>query len=78
MSYVWRIASFAAVALLAPAQPPSQDKGKQQRDLKYEENNIAATPAVTVPRGYALIIGIGNYKNLPARAQLEYSERDAD
>jgi hypothetical protein len=78
MNYVWRIASLAAVALLAPAQPPSQDKGKQQRDLKYEENNTAATPAVTVPRGYALIIGIGNYKNLPARAQLEYSERDAD
>src|SRR6202521_4336776 len=78
MSYVWRIASLAAVALLAPAQPQSQDKGKQQRDLKYEENNTAATPAVTVPRGYALIIGIGNYKNLPARAQLEYSERDAD
>src|SRR5579864_6027814 len=78
MSYVWRIASLAPVALLAPAQSQSQDRGKQQRDLKYEENNTAATPAVTVPRGYALIIGIGKYKNLPARAQLEYSERDAD
>ena len=78
MSYVWRIASLAVVALLAAAQPPSRDQGKQQRDLKYEESNTAATPAVTVPRGYALIIGIGNYKNLPGRAQLEFSERDAD
>jgi tetratricopeptide (TPR) repeat protein len=77
MSYAWRIASLAAVALLAAAQPKQQDKGKE-RDLKYEENNTAATPAVAVPRGYALIIGIGDYKNLPARAQLEFSERDAD
>ena len=33
MSYVWRIASLAVVALLAAAQPPSRDQGKQQRDL---------------------------------------------
>jgi uncharacterized caspase-like protein len=73
----WRIASLTFVALLAAAQPQPQDKGNQ-RDLKYEENNTAATSAVAVPRGYALIIGIGNYKNLPARAQLEFTEPDAD
>ena len=31
-----------------------------------------------MPRGYALIVGIASYKNLPAKAQLEFSERDAD
>ena len=71
MNYVSRIASLLCVALFAAAQaqPPQQTKANQ-RDLKYEENNTAATPAVAVPRGYALIVGIGNYKNLPARAQL--------
>src|SRR5258706_4460962 len=77
MNSFWRIASLAFVALLAAAQPQPPDKGNQ-RDLKYEENNTAATPAVAVPRGYALIVGIGNYKNLPARSQLEFTEPDAD
>ncbi len=47
------------------------------RDLKYEENT-PANAAVSVPRGYALIVGIANYKNLPAKSQLEFPERDAD
>jgi tetratricopeptide (TPR) repeat protein len=33
---------------------------------------------VTVPRSYALVIGISHYSNLPERAQLQYSARDAD
>lgn len=77
MNYVWRIASLLCAALLATAQAPPQTNANQ-RDLKYEENNTAATPAVAVPRGYALIVGIGNYKNLPARAQLEFTEPDAN
>src|SRR6202049_451634 len=77
MNSFWRIVSVTCAALLAVAQPQPPDKGNQ-RDLKYEENNTAATPAVAVPRGYALIIGIGNYKNLPPRAQLEFTEPDAD
>jgi len=78
MNYVWRIASLLCAALFAAQaqQPPPTKAGT--RDLKYEENNTAATPAVAVPRGYALIVGISNYKNLPARAQLEFSEADAD
>src|SRR5580700_619606 len=76
MNSFWRIASLAFVALVAGAQPQPQEKGNQ-RDLKYEESNTAAR-TVVVPRGYALIVGIGNYKNLPARAQLEFTEPDAD
>ena len=70
MSFAWRITSIFAIALTAFGQSKS-------RDLKYEENRPAVTSA-TIPRGYALIVGVAGYKNLPATAQLEYSERDAD
>src|ERR1700732_4972103 len=74
MKFAWRIASFLIVAapVLAQAKSPSKS-----RDLKYEEDRPAVTPA-TIPRGYALIVGVAGYENLPASAQLEYSERDAD
>lgn len=73
MNFAWRIGSLCLAAGIAAAQ----QKAPQSRDLKYEENAPANT-SVTVPRGYALIVGIANYKNLPAKSQLEYSERDAD
>ena len=63
-------------ALLAPlwAQQPAQ-----QRDLKIEKDvPVAAQPApVTIPRSYALVVGIATYKNLDAAHNLRYSERDA-
>ncbi len=84
MKFAWRIASFLLLALAALVQSNAQSKSAQpsktpskSRDLRYEENRPAAAPA-TIPRGYALIIGIANYKNLPANEQLDYSERDAD
>ena len=67
-----------AVTFLCSAQQ------KKERDLKYEKDpsTTAAKPAaggaVTIPRSYALIVGVANYKNLPAQAQLLYSERDAE
>jgi len=33
---------------------------------------------VQVPRGYAVIIGISNYKNLPPQGNLAYPEKDAE
>jgi len=32
---------------------------------------------VSVPKGYALVIGVGRYQNLPAGSNLRYSESDA-
>jgi tetratricopeptide (TPR) repeat protein len=79
MNFVWRIASFVCAAGTLCAQPPpSQPSPAKPRDLKYQENNTAPPPSVAVPRGYALIVGVANYKNLPAKSQLEFSERDAD
>ena len=49
----------------------------QHRDLKYEQEEPVAAKA-GIPRGYALVIGIKNYANLPAKAQLDYPERDAE
>jgi len=69
MNFAWLIVSAALLW-----QQPQQQKS---RDLKYEEDRPAAAP-VTVPRGYALVVGIAKYKNLPAKAQLDYAERDAD
>lgn len=74
MNSVWRIVSSLAVAAsVLGAQTPAKS-----RDLKYEETNIAPTKSVSVPRGYALIVGVGNYKNLPQSSQLEFAERDAE
>lgn len=70
MNFAWLIASAALLA----QQPQPQQKS---RDLKYEEDRPAAPP-VAIPRGYALVIGIAKYKNLPAKAQLDFAERDAE
>ncbi|MCZ2074498.1 MAG: tetratricopeptide repeat protein [Bryobacterales bacterium] len=57
---------------------------QQSRDLKYEkENSKPETPApqpakVSIPRSYAVVIGIANYAKLPDSAQLKFSERDAE
>ncbi len=39
---------------------------------------VPASATVTIPRSYALIIGIAGYKNLAAKDQLLFAERDAE
>src|SRR5882724_3077211 len=73
MSFVWRISSAFCLLSVLSAQPQQQPRA---RDLKYEEDKPAAPP-VAIPRSYALVVGISNYKNLPAKAQLDFPERDA-
>ena len=57
---------------------------KKERDLNYEKDapGTASKPlensAVQIPRSYAVVIGIGNYKNLAAKDQLRFAERDAE
>jgi tetratricopeptide (TPR) repeat protein len=66
--------------LLAPAwaQQPAQQPA-QQRDLKIEKDLPVTPPpaAVSIPRSYALVIGIAGYQNLGAAHNLLFSERDA-
>ena len=52
---------------------------KKERDLKYEKDPVATpTPSVAIPRSYALVVGVANYKNLASNLQLQFAERDAE
>ena len=71
-----------AVTAAAPAQqtPPGQKPADMnKRDLEVErpptEGDSSHEPVI--PRGYALIIGIGKYKNLAAEENLQFPESDA-
>ncbi|MCL4855467.1 MAG: caspase family protein, partial [Bryobacteraceae bacterium] len=61
-----------------------QGEQQQSRDLKYEkespkpETAAPQTAKVSIPRSYAVVIGIANYAKLPDSAQLKFSERDAE
>ncbi len=67
-------------ALACFAQTPSQTPPKQQqRDLKIEKIDDAGAPPKlqTIPRSYAVIVGISRYQKLPENWQLQFAERDA-
>ena len=67
-----RTAFLLTCAALAAAQ-------QQKRDLTIEKLGTEATPpkTVAIPRSYAVIVGIAKYKNLTAKQQLQFPERDA-
>src|SRR5271157_3755509 len=60
--------------------PPSSVQQDQNRDLNFKKETTLPPGQVTVkiPRSYALVVGISKYKNLPAEAQLEFPDRDAE
>ena len=80
------VIGLAAVGQSAPtgdpaaqAVPPAASapvSATESRDLKAVQQKT--TVAVTIPRSYALVVGISAYKNLPATAQLEFPNRDAE
>lgn len=70
-----KIAGLILAAALAAGSGLAQKRGS--RDVKYEETSPPNAQAV-IPRGYALIVGIAHYKNLPAKSQLQFSEADAE
>ena len=60
-----------------PAQPPQQPAPSPTRDLKTIGPAANLKP-VSIPRSYALVIGVSKYANLPASAQLQYPDSDAE
>ena len=70
------------VALCLTAQTPKPEvPGAKQRDLKLEKDEPVNTPAPvkpSIPRSYALVVGIGKYEKLPENGQLQFPERDAE
>jgi tetratricopeptide (TPR) repeat protein len=80
----WKLIVLAALCCAAVAAPQGkkQQETKQpegKRDLAIERiENEAAPPKIpNIPRSYAVIVGIGKYKNLPADKQLRYTVNDA-
>jgi len=73
---VWRLGAVL-LALLCPLPVSAIAQQPQEtRDLKTivpQKNG-----AVSIPRSYALVIGIAKYKNLPESSQLQYPNRDAE
>ena len=77
--------AFGFVSTLC-AQNPPQPQTEQQRDLTtVKENSAATNPAPTktaaqpvIPHSYALVVGIARYAHLPAKAQLQFADRDAE
>jgi tetratricopeptide (TPR) repeat protein len=65
-----------AVGQAAPAAPGTPQTS-ETRDLKTVDLSAKKT-AVSIPRSYALVIGIAKYKNLPEGAQLSFPNRDAE
>jgi tetratricopeptide (TPR) repeat protein len=67
----------AAATSPTPSAQQSSPVPSPSRDLKTVGPATKAGP-VTIPRSYALVIGISQYKNLPSSAQLVYPDRDAE
>ena len=63
------------------AQPPKPPAKQQERDLKLEkiETPLSGAPKAppSIPRSYAVIVGVSSYQNLPPHFQLQFAERDA-
>jgi tetratricopeptide (TPR) repeat protein len=65
-----------------------QDAKKKERDLKVDTESSGSKPPeqsiassgqpITIPRSYALVVGISQYKNLAAKHQLQFPSRDAE
>ncbi len=69
--------ALASVSLVAADPQAGQSGAQAPRDLVLAKKPEAALPK-GVPRGYALIVGVSNYKNLDANKQLKFPESDAE
>lgn len=79
----FRLSHFAAVATVvfaSTAPLAAQDKKLTERDISIvrlgSEEDLTTTP--TLPRGYAVVIGISDYANLGKDERLPYAEKDAE
>lgn len=75
------LAGAMIAAPQATKQTPKKDDAKKARDLKYESLDDVDTPVsgkVSVPRSYAVVVGVSEYPKLDKSLQLKYTERDAD
>jgi len=75
------LATVVALTLLTASAIGQSDSDElstiRGRKLSISKDNTGAQTVSGVPRGYALIVGISNYKNLDAKRQLRFAESDA-
>lgn len=64
---------LAAGLLLSTPWLPAQ---VASRDIVLEERYVKQP--VALPRAYALVVGVSDYKNLPPKQDLRFAERDAE
>src|SRR5215831_18578852 len=71
----------SAISIIASTQVMQarpQAASDQNRDVSIVTDKPSQMVAPVVPRSYALIVGVAHYVNLPARAQLQFADRDAE
>lgn len=89
MNFALLTIRFASVLLLAStfalgqatSPQPQQDSGNlNNRDLQIKKLPAQQGPnqPLAVPRGYALVIGVGKYEKLDPEDDLKFSESDAE
>jgi tetratricopeptide (TPR) repeat protein len=84
MNSASHIARIALLGLLLAAgagaqTPPPRPPDVKERDLRVRRTaEPGAAPAPSVPRGYALVVGIGRYRNLDPSDHLRFPESDAE
>jgi hypothetical protein len=66
----------ATTTATAQQQPPAS--GQAARDLVLGKKPAADLVPKGVPRGYALIVGVSDYRNLDEKKDLRFPESDAD
>lgn len=71
-------ATLANVAGQASRLPPPQQEQLRGRDLVLDAPDPDPGPAPAMPRGYAVVVGVGEYRNLDESRQLLYSQTDAE
>ena len=85
-SVIAYVATFTGAAVLVAVAGPvtvtaarqsEQERGRA-RDLVFETADRQTVQPPTVPRGYALVIGIGEYRNLDEARQLLFAQSDAE
>lgn len=74
-----RTVLLAAITLTAAfGQQVADPLGSRDIKIKRVASPSELGQQVRTPRGYALVVGIGNYKNLPNDESLKFSESDAE
>ena len=86
MSFTWPTGDSmkllrGSLFLLLACLSFAQNQKTKERDLKLERDEavLPAAPAKpSIPRSYALVVGIAKYDKLPESGQLQFPERDAE